>query len=179
MEAKSGWKEEGGREGIRREGEEDMKENRSRAFASEAELEKAYVRFLGNLEDAGDMIRDRHARMESSFSDYLDAFERWVFRHAYEYGYEVAMSRARGMDKAEPLERTMRDMHCPRRMARIYQVTSNFGHYLYRDEQDAIHAVVMLAPYHGMEILEEEVKAYLDMYGCYNAGPIVVQKCDC
>ena len=89
------------------------------------------------------------------------------------------MSRARGMDKAEPLARVMRDVHCPRRMAKIYQVTSNFGHYLYKEEQDAIHAVVMLAPYHGMEILEEEVKAYLNMHGCYDAFPIVVQKCDC
>ena len=149
----------------------------SKAFASEAEVEEAYVRFLGNLEDAGDIIRDRHARMESSFSDYLDAFERWVFRHAYEYGYEVAMSRARGMDKAEPLSRAMRDIHCPRRMANIYEVTSNFGHYLYKDEQDAIHAVVMLAPYHGMEILEEDVKVHLDMHGVYNAFPLVVQRC--
>ena len=156
-----------------------MKEaDKQKAFSGTAEFEERYEKFLGKLGDAGGTIRDRHAGMESSFMSYMDAFERWVFRHAYEYGYEVAMSRASGMDKAEPLARVMMDIHCPRRKAKIYQVSSNFGHYIYNDEQDAIHAIVMLAPYHGMEILEGEVKAYLDMYGCYNAFPIAVQRCD-
>ncbi len=60
------------------------------AFRSDAEFEDAYERFLANLPQAGDTIMGSHARMESSFRDYLDAFEKWVFRHAYESGYAAA-----------------------------------------------------------------------------------------
>ncbi len=60
------------------------------AFRSEAEFEDAYERFLANLPQAGDAITGSHARMESSFRDYLDAFEKWVFRNAYESGYAAA-----------------------------------------------------------------------------------------
>ncbi len=62
-----------------------------KAFTNEAEFEEKYERFLGDLPQAGEEIRDGHARMESSFRDYLDAFEKWVFRHAYECGYAAAM----------------------------------------------------------------------------------------
>ena len=145
-------------------------------FANEAKFEEAYEKFLAKLPQAGRVITDRHAEMASSFMRYLDAFERMIFRHVYESGYAESMSRARGVDKEDALGRSMRDIHCPSR--KKYQVTSNFGHYLYENEHDAIKAVVMLAPYHGMEILEGEVKAELDIHGCYDACPLVVQKCD-
>ncbi len=151
--------------------------NDSKVFANEAKFEEAYERFLGNLPEAGKVIRDRHAIMESSFRDYLDSFERWVFRHAYEHGYETAMLMARDMDKEGTVERNIRNIPCPSRMNR-YQVSSYFGRGIYENEHDAILAVYMLAPYHNMEILMEEVKVYLDMYGYYDAYPIVVKKCE-
>ena len=148
-----------------------------KAFLSEAEFEEAYEKFLGNLPSAGKRITDSHDKMEVCFRDYLDAFERWVFRQAYEDGYVAAVSRARGVDKEDAVERIIRNIPCPSRMKR-YQVSSSFGHHLYENEHDAIQTVMMLAPCYGMEILEGEVKAYLDIYGCYNAFPIVVQRCD-
>lgn len=78
----------------------------------------------------------------------------------------AAMSRIRGLDR-EAAE-----------IPKKYQVSSSFGHHLYENEHDAIQTVMMLGPYHGMEIPEGEVKAYLDMVGCYNAFPLVVQRCD-
>lgn len=146
-------------------------------FANEAEFEEAYASFLETVSPVGKDVTDNHEKMDSCFRDYLDAFEKWVFRQAYEDGYVAAMSRARGMDKEDAVERIIRNIPCPSRMKR-YQVSSSFGHHLYENEHDAIQTVMMLAPCYGMEILEGEVKAYLDIHGCYNAFPIVVQSCD-
>lgn len=137
-----------------------------KAFLSEAEFEEAYEKFLGNLPSAGKRIMDSHDKMEVCFRDYLDAFERWVFRQAYEDGYAAAVSKIGDMDKKTA------------ETSKKYQVSSSFGHHLYENEHDAIQTVMMLAPCYGMEILEGEVKAYLDIHGCYNAFPIVVQRCD-
>ena len=68
------------------------KEARMKAFASESEFDKAYERFLADLPQAGGVIRRRHEKMEASFRAYLDAFEKWLFRHAYEAGYAAAMA---------------------------------------------------------------------------------------
>nr|WP_300816144.1 hypothetical protein [uncultured Acetatifactor sp.] len=68
------------------------KEARMKAFASESEFDKAYERFLADLPQASGVIRHRHEKMEASFRDYLDAFEKWLFRHAYEAGYAAAMA---------------------------------------------------------------------------------------
>ena len=62
------------------------------AFRNEEEFEEAYVKFLASLPQAGKRITDSHEKMEACFLDYLDAFERWVFRHAYECGYAAAMA---------------------------------------------------------------------------------------
>ena len=66
--------------------------NVTKAFLNEDEFEGAYERFLADLPQAGRRITDSHDRMESSFRDYLDAFEKWVFRHAYESGYAAAVA---------------------------------------------------------------------------------------
>lgn len=63
-----------------------------KAFESESKFDKAYEKFLADLPQAGGVIRNRHARMEDSFRSYLDAFEKWVFRHAYEAGYAAALA---------------------------------------------------------------------------------------
>ena len=68
------------------------KKARMKAFASEPEFEEAYVKFLAGLPQAAEEITGGHERMESSFMAYLDAFERWIFRHAYECGYAAAMA---------------------------------------------------------------------------------------
>ena len=68
------------------------KEAQMKAFTSESEFDDAYERFLADLPQAGEEITGGHERMESSFLAYLDAFERWVFRHAYECGYAAAMA---------------------------------------------------------------------------------------
>ena len=72
------------------------KEDVSKAFSSETEFEEAYERFLVGLPQAGEEITGGHERMESSFMAYLDAFERWVFLHAYESGYTAAMAAGSG-----------------------------------------------------------------------------------
>lgn len=74
------------------------KEDMSKAFSDEAEFEETYVRFLENLPPAWKGIPDSHERLDACFLDYLDAFERWVFRHAYEGGYVAAMERIGGAD---------------------------------------------------------------------------------
>ena len=71
-------------------------EDMPQAFSDEAEFEEAYERFLGGLPKAGKGITDSHEKMEACFLDYLDAFERWVFRHAYECGYAAAIAAGRG-----------------------------------------------------------------------------------
>ena len=68
------------------------KEAQMKAFASESEFDDAYERFLEGLPQESGVIRHRHEKMEASFLAYLDAFERWVFRHAYECGYAAAMA---------------------------------------------------------------------------------------
>ena len=68
------------------------KEAQMKAFESESKFDKAYEKFLADLPQAGGVIRNRHARMEDSFRSYLDAFEKWVFRHAYEAGYAAALA---------------------------------------------------------------------------------------
>lgn len=73
--------------------------NVTKAFLSEDEFEGAYERFLADLPQAGRRIADCHERMESSFRDYLDAFEKWVFRHAYESGYAAAVAAGSGAPK--------------------------------------------------------------------------------
>lgn len=72
------------------------KEAWMKAFASESEFDKAYERFLADLPQASGVIRRRHKKMEASFRDYLDAFEKWLFRHTYEAGYAAAMAVASG-----------------------------------------------------------------------------------
>ena len=85
------------------------KEDVPRAFSNEAELEVAYEQFLANLPQAGKGISDSHERMEACFRDYLDAFERWVFRNAYESGYAAAMGRIGGTGAAaEPVMEQLR-----------------------------------------------------------------------
>lgn len=79
--------------------EADMPRATPRAFASEAELEAAYERFLADLPQAGRAVTDSHDRMEECFRDYLDAFEKWVFRHAYESGYAAAVAADSGAPK--------------------------------------------------------------------------------
>ena len=66
------------------------------AFRNEEEFEEAYVKFLASLPQAGKRITDSHEKMEACFLDYLDAFEKWVFRHAYEAGYAAAMAGTEG-----------------------------------------------------------------------------------
>lgn len=80
--------------------------NVTKAFLSEDEFEEAYERFLADLPQAGRRIADCHERMESSFRDYLDAFEKWVFRHAYESGYAAAVAGAanRGTEATDTRE---------------------------------------------------------------------------
>ena len=70
------------------------KEAQMKAFTNESEFDQAYEKFLADLPQAGNAIRNRHAMMENCFRDYLDAFEKWVFRHAYEAGYAAALAGA-------------------------------------------------------------------------------------
>lgn len=71
------------------------KEVQMKAFANESEFDKAYEDFLaGCLQKAGREVVDSHAKMERSFQSYLDAFEKWVFRNAYEGGYAAALAGA-------------------------------------------------------------------------------------
>ena len=71
------------------------KEGQMKAFANESEFDKAYEDFLaGCLQKAGREVVDSHAKMERSFQSYLDAFEKWVFRNAYEGGYAAALAGA-------------------------------------------------------------------------------------
>ena len=88
------------------------KEARMKAFASESEFDKAYERFLADLPQASGVIRRRYEKMEASFRAYLDAFERWLFRHAYEAGYAAATA-VGGTDKdtagGQILERLRRE----------------------------------------------------------------------
>ena len=83
------------REHGRRRGME--KEVQMKAFANESEFDEAYERFLADLPQAGIAVRSRHERMERNFTAYLDAFEKWVFRHAYEAGYAAAMAAGSGV----------------------------------------------------------------------------------
>ena len=88
------------------------KEAQMKAFASESEFDDAYERFLASLPQAGKRITDSHEKMEACFLDYLDAFERWVFRHAYESGYAAAMaavSSGTGAAGGEILEQLRRE----------------------------------------------------------------------
>lgn len=73
------------------------KEVQMKAFASESDFDEAYEKFLADLPQAGIAVRSRHERMEASFRKYLDAFEQWVFRHAYEAGYAAAMAAGSGV----------------------------------------------------------------------------------
>lgn len=73
------------------------KEVQMKAFASESDFDEAYEKFLADLPQAGIAVRSRHERMEASFRKYLDAFEQWVFRHAYEAGYAAAMAVGSGV----------------------------------------------------------------------------------
>ena len=73
--------------------------NVTKAFLNEDEFEGAYERFLANLPQAGRAVTDSHDRMEECFRDYLDAFEKWVFRHAYESGYAAAVAADSGAPK--------------------------------------------------------------------------------
>ena len=83
-----------------------------KAFESESKFDKAYEKFLADLPQAGGVIRNRHARMEDSFRSYLDAFEKWVFRHAYEAGYAAAMAAGSGVpctDRGTVMEQMRRE----------------------------------------------------------------------
>ena len=51
------------------------KEAQMKAFASESEFDRAYEKFLADLPQASGLIRHKHARMESCFQAYLDAFQ--------------------------------------------------------------------------------------------------------
>mgnify|MGYP001027886048 CR=1 FL=1 len=66
-----------------------------KVFANETEFNDAYERFVASLPRADDEIIENHERMETCFRDYLDAFEKWIFRHAYASGYAAAMSKSK------------------------------------------------------------------------------------
>jgi hypothetical protein len=66
-----------------------------KVFTNETEFNDAYERFLASLPRADDKIIENHERMETCFRDYLDAFEKWIFCHAYASGYAAAMSKSK------------------------------------------------------------------------------------
>jgi hypothetical protein len=88
------------------------KEVQMKAFASESDFDEAYEKFLADLPQAGIAVRSRHERMERNFTAYLDAFEKWVFRHAYEAGYAAAMAAGSGVpctDRGTVMEQMRRE----------------------------------------------------------------------
>ena len=88
------------------------KEVQMKACASDSDVDEAYEKFLADLPQAGSAVRSRHERMERNFTAYLDAFEKWVFRHAYEAGYAAAMAAGSGVpctDRGTVMEQMRRE----------------------------------------------------------------------
>lgn len=58
-----------------------------------------------------------------------------------------------------------------------YEVTNNYGSGVFRDEDDAVMAFMMLGKYHKMDPGPTEIKEQLKEDGCYEKYPLTVRKC--
>lgn len=57
-----------------------------------------------------------------------------------------------------------------------YNVQSDYGECMFSHEEDAIQALVLMAPYHNMNIYPEVVKARLDAVGMYEKFPLAIKR---
>jgi len=67
----------------------------SSVFQDEETFNRIHEQCLENRPQATEEIRDAYEAMHNNFDQYLDAMEEWVFRYAYQCGYETAMQHIR------------------------------------------------------------------------------------
>ena len=60
-------------------------------FPNEETFQKIYEECLGTIPQATEAIKSSYAGMGKMFEKYLAATEEWMFRHAYQCGYEAAV----------------------------------------------------------------------------------------
>lgn len=60
-------------------------------FPNEETFQKIYNECLETTPQATEAIKSSYAGMNNMFDKYLAATEEWMFRHAYQCGYEAAM----------------------------------------------------------------------------------------
>lgn len=60
-------------------------------FPNEETFQKIYEECLTTIPNATEAIKSSYAGMNNMFDKYLAATEEWMFRHAYQCGYEAAM----------------------------------------------------------------------------------------
>lgn len=60
-------------------------------FPNEEAFQETYAECLGTIPKATEAIKSTYAEMGKMLEKYLAATEEWMFRHAYQCGYEAAM----------------------------------------------------------------------------------------
>jgi hypothetical protein len=60
-------------------------------FPSEEIFQETYSKCLDKMPQATEAIISSYAEMSNMFDEYLEATEEWVFRYAYQCGYEAAL----------------------------------------------------------------------------------------
>lgn len=60
-------------------------------FPNEETFQRIYAECLTTTPQATGVIKSSYAGMNDMFDKYLAATEEWMFRHAYQCGYEAAM----------------------------------------------------------------------------------------
>ena len=60
-------------------------------FPDEEIFNKIYEKCLEDRPQATEEIRETYGAMHDNFERYLSAIEEWMFRHAYQCGYEAAL----------------------------------------------------------------------------------------
>ncbi len=60
-------------------------------FPDEETFQRIYAECLTATPQATEAIKSSYDGMNDMFNKYLDATEEWMFRHAYQCGYEAAM----------------------------------------------------------------------------------------
>ena len=63
-----------------------------KVFPNEETFQKIFLECLENAPTATEAIKSSYSGMDSMFNNYIEAIEEWIFRHAYQCGYEAALN---------------------------------------------------------------------------------------
>lgn len=63
-------------------------------FPNEEIFNKIYEEYCEKAPSVPDVVRESYSKMHDSFEEYLCAIEAYMFRYAYEFGYQAGMETA-------------------------------------------------------------------------------------